>query len=131
MQRRSFEIVVQRGAVRWLGEWCSRARSQARSIFTKTARPIQDDCENFFPRKDNRKARSHRQKISGLLKHYQRNMSLSLSVREAVVCGCLLLATPSVVFSQDTFLPRNGEYPVATPKPGDQVYPQIAVGAGG
>jgi hypothetical protein len=60
-------------------------------------------------------------------------MSLSFA-RKAATCFCwgLLLALPAAVFAQTNYYTTNGmEYAVAGPLPGDQVWPDVALGSGG
>lgn len=60
-------------------------------------------------------------------------MSLSLA-RKAAICFCwgLFLAMPAAVFGQTNYYITNGvEYAIAGPLPGDQVWPDVALGTGG
>ena len=47
-------------------------------------------------------------------------MCLSLFARNALVCGCLAVAAPAVVFGQTNYLPNGVEYAIAGSLPGDQ-----------
>jgi hypothetical protein len=54
-------------------------------------------------------------------------MCLSFFARNALVCGCLAVAAPAVVFGQTNYLPNGVEYAIAGSLPGDQAYPQLAL----
>jgi len=58
-------------------------------------------------------------------------MSFSLFARNALVCGCLALAAPAVVFGQTNYLPNGVEYALAGSLPGDQASPQLALNVSG
>jgi hypothetical protein len=59
-------------------------------------------------------------------------MFLSLLARSALVCGCLAIAAPAVVFGQTNNYFTNGvEYPIAGSLPGDQVNPQLGLSVSG
>jgi len=59
-------------------------------------------------------------------------MFLSLFARNALVCGCLAVAAPAVVFGQTNNYFTNGiEYAIAGSLPGDQVHPQLGLSASG
>ena len=59
-------------------------------------------------------------------------MFLSLFARSALVCGCLAAAAPAVVLGQTNNYLTNGiEYAIAGSLPGDQVNPQLGLGAAG
>ena len=59
-------------------------------------------------------------------------MSLSLFARNALVCGCLAVAAPAVVFGQTNSTCTNGvEYAIAGSLPGDQVHPQLGLNPSG
>ena len=58
-------------------------------------------------------------------------MSLSLFARNALVCGCLAVAAPSIVLAQTNYLPNGVEYPISGSLPGDQAFPQLGLNASG
>ena len=59
-------------------------------------------------------------------------MSLSLHARKASVCCSLVLGvSAALAWGQGTFLTNGVEYPIITPKAGDQVHPDIALGPNG
>ena len=58
-------------------------------------------------------------------------MCLSLFARSALVCGCLAVAAPAVVFGQTNYLPNGVEYAIAGSLPGDQAYPQLGLNVSG
>src|SRR5689334_10108294 len=107
MQRRSFNTLANRGAERLSAGCFPVATAPEQAAAGENASSEIKHRESFHPRKTETKSTSHRQKFSTLIKHRERNMSLSLLVREAVVCFCLLLATPAVVLSQNSFVPKD------------------------
>ena len=58
-------------------------------------------------------------------------MSLSSFARNALVCGCLALTAPAVVFGQTNYLPNGVEYAIAGSLPGDQASPQLGLNLSG
>src|SRR6185312_3016745 len=82
-------------------------------------------------------ARTFGQIISMGLEYAESSMSLSLPLlfaRKITVRSCwiFLFALPSVVFSQTNYYGANGaEYPVIGQLAGDQVWPDVAIGANG
>ncbi|MGD0259142.1 MAG: fibronectin type III domain-containing protein [Verrucomicrobiota bacterium] len=59
-------------------------------------------------------------------------MSLSLFARNALVCGCLAVAAPAVVFGQtNNYLTNGVEYAIAGSLPGDQTRPYLAINSAG
>jgi hypothetical protein len=55
-------------------------------------------------------------------------MFLSLFARSVLVCGCLALAAPAVVFGQTNNYLTNGiEYAIAGSLPGDQSHPSLGI----
>jgi hypothetical protein len=60
-------------------------------------------------------------------------MCLSLFARNALVCGCLAIATPAIVLGQtNTYLTNGVEYAIAGSLPGDQTHPHLSInGFGG
>ncbi len=58
-------------------------------------------------------------------------MLLSSFARKTVICWCLGLASPAVVFGQTDFTPFAGEYSIVGSLPGDQVHPGAAIDANG
>jgi hypothetical protein len=70
------------------------------------------------------------QKSLMLLHIKERFMSLSLFVRKMGV-ALLAVASPAIVFGQTTFVPLGNEYAIAGSLPGDQYWPQIALGSNG
>jgi hypothetical protein len=54
-------------------------------------------------------------------------MSLSLFLRSAVVCGCVLSLLPNVALGQATHIPSGGEYALTPAMPGDQVHPRLSI----
>src|SRR6185369_3339555 len=58
-------------------------------------------------------------------------MSLSLHAQKALVCCSLLLGVPSLVLGEGSFRTNGVEYSIAGAKPGEQVYPAVALNANG
>jgi hypothetical protein len=59
-------------------------------------------------------------------------MCLSLFARNALVCGCLAVAAPAVVFGQtNSYLTNGVEYAIAGSLPGDQTHPSLAINTRG
>src|SRR6185437_5515574 len=55
-----------------------------------------------------------------------------------VLCACkrivflwLFAGTTTAILAQNAYAPQGGEYPIAGSLPGDQVFPQIALGTNG
>ena len=58
-------------------------------------------------------------------------MSSALSVWKRFAFSGLFAGIATAVLAQNTYAPQGGEYPIAGYLPGDQVYPQISLGANG
>src|SRR6185369_10656446 len=58
-------------------------------------------------------------------------MSLSLHAQKALVCCSLLLGVPGLVLGEGSFRTNGVEYSIAGAKPGEQVYPAVALNANG
>ena len=58
-------------------------------------------------------------------------MFLSLFARRALVCGCLAIAAPAVVFSQTNYIRTGVEYAIAGSLPQDQGQPQLGLSTSG
>jgi hypothetical protein len=58
-------------------------------------------------------------------------MCLSFLARNALVCGCLAIAGPTVVLGQTNYLPNGVEYAIAGSLPGDQANPQLGLSVSG
>ena len=57
---------------------------------------------------------------------------MSLSVRKAVLCGCLAAAVPGALPAQSNYVANGVQYLIAGTLPQDQVHPQVALtGSGG
>src|ERR1019366_7615209 len=56
---------------------------------------------------------------------------LSLFARRALVCGCLAIAAPAVVFSQTNYIRTGVEYAIAGSLPQDQGQPQLGLSTSG
>ena len=55
-------------------------------------------------------------------------MCLSFFARNALVCGCLAVAAPAVLFGQTNSYVTNGvEYAIAGSLPGDQTHPSLSI----
>jgi hypothetical protein len=58
-------------------------------------------------------------------------MFLSLFARRALVCGCVAIAAPAVVFSQTNYIRTGVEYAIAGSLPQDQGQPQLGLSTSG
>jgi hypothetical protein len=58
-------------------------------------------------------------------------MLLSLFLRKTVIAACLLLATPALLFGEQSFVTIGAEYCITGPLPADQVQPALALGSSG
>jgi hypothetical protein len=56
---------------------------------------------------------------------------MSLFARKTVVCWCLAVAVPAVVFGQTNYITNGVEYAIAGSLPQDQVHPQLGLGSAG
>jgi len=58
-------------------------------------------------------------------------MPSALPAWKTFVLGVLVAGISQVVFAQNAYVPQGGEYPIPGSLPGDQVFPQVALGTNG
>src|SRR2546430_9520885 len=58
-------------------------------------------------------------------------MSSALRAWKRFVFLWLLAGTAAAVVAQNSYAPQGEEYPISGPLPGDQVFPQVAIGTNG
>src|SRR5438477_5456499 len=70
------------------------------------------------------------QRHGGLLRKFNL-MSSALRAWKRFVFLWLLAGIATVVVAQNSYAPQGEEYPISGPLPGDQVFPQVAIGTNG
>src|SRR5438445_6282702 len=71
------------------------------------------------------------QRNNGLLREFSNLMPPALRAWKTFVLGVLFAGISPVVLAQNAYAPQGGEYPIAGSLPGDQVFPQVALGTNG
>src|SRR5438094_5203703 len=66
-----------------------------------------------------------------MLREFSNLMPSALRAWKTFVFGVLISGISAVVLAQDAYAPQGGEYPIAGSLPGDQVFPQVALGTNG
>src|SRR5207302_3747667 len=71
------------------------------------------------------------QRDTGLIRELFNLMPSALRAWKTFVFGVLFAGIAPAILAQNTYAPQGGEYPITGSLPGDQVFPQAALGTNG